>query len=95
MIEGEVRRSRKTATGIKGKTESERLMDGATERGKTRGRGQVSDRVRDRVRTRGNESERQRQKKRERERGEKGRAKERVSFISAFKSPLGSVRRLG
>lgn len=49
----------------------------------------MSDRVRDRVRRRGNESEV------EREREEKGRAKERVSFISAFKSPLGSVRWLG
>lgn len=72
-------------------------MDRATESGWKRGRGQVSDRVRDRVRTRGNESERQRQKERERERerGKGGGRKERVSFISAFKSPLGSVRRLG
>lgn len=87
MIEGKVQRKKKN----KGKGRCKRLIDRTTERGWKRGRGQVSDRVRDRVRRRGNESE----VEREREREEKGRAKERVSFISAFKSPLGSVRWLG
>lgn len=65
-------------------------MGRATERRQKRGRGQVSDRVRDRVR-----GEVMRAKCGEREREEKGRVKERASFISAFKSPLGSARWLG
>lgn len=60
------------------------------------GTGQVSDRVRDRVRRRGNESGQAAEAVKGRKaREEKRRVKERVSFISAFKSPLGSVRRLG
>lgn len=56
----------------------------------------MSDRVRDRVRRRGNESGQAAEAVKGRKaREEKRRVKERVSFISAFKSPLGSVRRLG